>query len=70
MLQRPEWQPIPVMIGLLGCPVPSVLKSEILLALASLSKSPEVALDIWNALEASNFITVSSNATGTVVPGR
>ena len=67
------------MVGLLGCSVPSVLKSEILKALSSLSKSPEIALDVWNALEASNFIAVSSggvpsNATSSgvaaIVPGR
>ena len=59
--QRPEWQPVLVMIGLLGCSVPSMLKAEILKTLTSLSKTPEVALDIWNALEASNFITVSGS---------
>ena len=45
-----------------GCSVPSVLKSELLAALSSLSKSPEVALDVWNGLEASNFIAVAAQS--------
>jgi len=57
--QRPEWQPVPIMVGLLGCSVPSMLKAELLKTLTSLAKSPEIALDVWNGLEASNFITVS-----------
>jgi nuclear pore complex protein Nup205 len=40
--ENPAWQPILVLIGLLSCSVPAVLKSEILKTLAALAKTPDI----------------------------
>ena len=56
IVQSPEWQPLLVMIGLLGCAVPTLIKAELLKTLASLAKTADVALQVWNGIEASSFI--------------
>ena len=66
IVQNSEWQPLLVMIGLLGCAVPTVLKAELLKTLAAMSKTADVALQVWNGIEASSFIskdTDNSNLT-------
>ncbi len=45
-----------LMFGLLTCPIPVNLKGEILTLLASLSLTPQIALNIWQALENSQII--------------
>lgn len=40
-----------VMLGLLQCSVPPVLKAEILKCLAAFGKSPEIAASLWQSLE-------------------
>lgn len=40
-----------VMLGLLQCSVPPVLKAEILHCLAAFGKSPEIAASLWQSLE-------------------
>lgn len=40
-----------VMLGLLQCSVPPVLKAELLLSLAAFGKSPEIAASLWQSLE-------------------
>ena len=45
------------MFGLAGCSVPVNLKAEILLALAALAKSPEIASNLWQTLEISQVRT-------------
>ena len=57
IVQSSEWQPLLVMIGLLGCAVPTVLKAELLKTLASLSKTADVAMQVWNGIIASSFIS-------------
>ena len=46
-----------LMFGLLTCPIPVNLKGEILNLLASLSLTPQIALNIWQALENSQIIS-------------
>ena len=48
------------MFGLVGCSVPVNLKAEILLALAALAKSPEIASNLWQTLEISQVRMVKS----------
>lgn len=40
-----------VMLGLLQCSVPPVLKAELLRCLAAFGKSPEIAASLWQSLE-------------------
>lgn len=40
-----------VMLGLLQCSVPPILKAEVLHCLAAFGKSPEIAASLWQSLE-------------------
>jgi nuclear pore complex protein Nup205 len=40
-----------VVLGLLQCSVPPVLKGELLRCLAAFGKSPEIAASLWQSLE-------------------
>lgn len=51
LCEHPQWTPVVVMLGLLQCSVPPVLKAEVLLCLAAFGKSPEVAASLWQSLE-------------------
>lgn len=64
LCEHPNWAPIQVLLGLLGCCVPIMLKAEILLTLGALSKSKETAAQIWAAIEYSQAIpTIPSTNT-------
>ncbi|KAG7263034.1 LOW QUALITY PROTEIN: hypothetical protein CRUP_009440 [Coryphaenoides rupestris] len=45
------WTPVVVVLGLLQCSVPPVLKGELLRCLAAFGKSPEIAASLWQSLE-------------------
>ncbi len=63
--ENSSWQPLLVMVGLLECPVPPELKAELMRALASLSRSPEVAHVVWQNVEAAQLVpTVAASAKG------
>uniref|UniRef100_A0AAQ4RH44 Nucleoporin 205 n=1 Tax=Gasterosteus aculeatus aculeatus TaxID=481459 RepID=A0AAQ4RH44_GASAC len=51
LCEHPQWTPVVVMLGLLQCSVPPVLKAELLHCLAAFGKSPEVAASLWQSLE-------------------
>ncbi|KAM6937323.1 nuclear pore complex protein Nup205 [Xenentodon cancila] len=51
LCEHPQWTPIVVMLGLLQCSVPPILKSELLHCLAAFGKSPEIAASLWQSLE-------------------
>lgn len=51
MCEHPQWTPAVVMLGLLQCSVPPVLKAELLHCLAAFGKSPEIAASLWQSLE-------------------
>lgn len=64
LCEHPNWAPIQVLLGLLGCSVPIMLKAEILLTLTALAKSKETAAQIWMNLENSQIIsTIPSTHT-------
>ena len=63
IVQSSEWQPLLVMIGLLGCAVPTVLKAELLKTLAALSKTADIAMQVWNGIEASSFISKDADSS-------
>lgn len=56
LCDHPNWQPLVVLLGLVGCAVPIALKAELLLTLAALAKSKETALQLWQNLEVSQII--------------
>lgn len=51
MLSNNSWQFFDTLFKFLVCPVPTVLKAEILRAIAAFAESPEMAPRIWNYLE-------------------
>ncbi|KAG7522445.1 nuclear pore complex protein Nup205 [Solea senegalensis] len=51
LCEHPQWTPVIVMLGLLQCSVPPVLKAELLHCLAAFGKSPEIAASLWQSLE-------------------
>lgn len=51
LCEHPQWTPVVVMLGLLQCSVPPVLKAEILHCMAAFGKSPEIAASLWQSLE-------------------
>ena len=62
--ENPAWQPILVLVGLLSCSVPAVLKSEILKTLAALAKTPDIGQVIWHCLESGQLIVQSGVGIG------
>lgn len=51
LCEHPQWTPVVVMLGLLQCSVPPILKAEVLHCLAAFGKSPEIAASLWQSLE-------------------
>ncbi|XP_011474796.1 nuclear pore complex protein Nup205 [Oryzias latipes] len=51
LCEHPQWTPVVVMLGLLQCSVPPILKAELLHCLAAFGKSPEIAASLWPSLE-------------------
>ncbi|XP_062246685.1 nuclear pore complex protein Nup205 [Platichthys flesus] len=51
LCEHPQWTPVVVMLGLLQCSIPPVLKAEVLNCLAAFGKSPEIAASLWQSLE-------------------
>ena len=60
--ENPNWQPVLVLVGLLSCSVPAILKSEVLKTLASLAKTPEIGQVIWLSLESAQLIVQGGGA--------
>uniref|UniRef100_A0A6P4EG87 Nuclear pore complex protein Nup205 n=1 Tax=Drosophila rhopaloa TaxID=1041015 RepID=A0A6P4EG87_DRORH len=54
--EQANWQPPQVLLGLVACSTPLLLKAEILFTLAALAKSKETARAIWFHLEDSQII--------------
>uniref|UniRef100_A0A8C9YH85 Nucleoporin 205 n=1 Tax=Sander lucioperca TaxID=283035 RepID=A0A8C9YH85_SANLU len=51
LCEHPQWTPVVVMLGLLQCSIPPILKAELLHCLAAFGKSPEIAASLWQSLE-------------------
>uniref|UniRef100_A0A2K5D2G5 Nucleoporin 205 n=1 Tax=Aotus nancymaae TaxID=37293 RepID=A0A2K5D2G5_AOTNA len=51
LCEQPQWTPVVVILGLLQCSIPPVLKAELLKTLAAFGKSPEIAASLWQSLE-------------------
>lgn len=64
LCEHPAWSPLNVFLGLVSCCVPIPLKAELLLTLAALAKSPEIAVQLWENLELSQIlITIPSTSS-------
>ncbi|OXB75398.1 UNVERIFIED_CONTAM: hypothetical protein H355_010600, partial [Colinus virginianus] len=51
LCEHPQWTPVVVILGLLQCSIPPVLKAELLETLTAFGKSPEIAASLWQSLE-------------------
>ncbi|XP_069822932.1 nuclear pore complex protein Nup205 [Dendropsophus ebraccatus] len=51
LCEHAQWTPVIVMLGLLQCSIPPVLKAELLKTLTAFGKSPEIAASLWQSLE-------------------
>lgn len=67
LCEHPGWAPLSILLGLVGCSVPIPLKADLLLTLASLSKSSENAVQMWENLEASQIL-VTVPSTSSYIP--
>lgn len=56
LCEHPQWTPVVVILGLLQCSIPPILKAELLKALAAFGKSPEIAASLWQSLEYTQVI--------------
>ncbi|XP_017786279.1 PREDICTED: nuclear pore complex protein Nup205 [Nicrophorus vespilloides] len=56
LCEHPGWAPLSVLLGLISCSIPIPLKADLLAVLAALCKSPEIASQMWNNLEASQIL--------------
>ncbi|KAK9882396.1 hypothetical protein WA026_020918 [Henosepilachna vigintioctopunctata] len=64
LCEHPGWAPLTVLLGLIGCSIPIPLKAELLLTLATLSKSPENASQMWENLESSQILVTIPTISG------
>uniref|UniRef100_A0A8C3XL45 Nucleoporin 205 n=1 Tax=Chelydra serpentina TaxID=8475 RepID=A0A8C3XL45_CHESE len=51
LCEHPQWTPVIVILGLLQCSIPPILKAELLENLTAFGKSPEIAASLWQSLE-------------------
>ncbi|XP_075458683.1 nuclear pore complex protein Nup205 [Ascaphus truei] len=51
LCEHAQWTPVVVILGLLQCSIPPILKAELLRTLAAFGKSPEIAASLWQSLE-------------------
>ena len=66
-----NWLPVVVLLGLVSCSVPPLLKAELLLTLAAFAKSPEITASLWQSIEVSQVIhCCTDNLTSFCIQGR
>ncbi|XP_029472832.1 nuclear pore complex protein Nup205 isoform X2 [Rhinatrema bivittatum] len=51
LCEHPQWTPVVMILGLLQCSIPPILKAEFLRTLTAFGKSPEIAASLWQSLE-------------------
>ncbi|OCT58146.1 hypothetical protein XELAEV_18002475mg [Xenopus laevis] len=51
LCEHAQWMPVVVILGLLQCSIPPLLKAELLKTLTAFGKSPEIAASLWQSLE-------------------
>ena len=57
MCETQQWSVVMLLFGLVSCSVPSQMKVELLMTLAALAQTPEIAATLWQTLEASQVLT-------------
>ncbi|XP_033102050.1 nuclear pore complex protein Nup205-like isoform X2 [Anneissia japonica] len=70
LCENRSWLPIVLLLGIVTCSVPPLLKAECLKALANFAKTPELAANLWQALENSQILPTldRDSATGSGIP--
>lgn len=53
MCENPQWSVVMLLFGMISCSVPHQMKAELILTLAALARTPEIAATLWQTLEAS-----------------
>uniref|UniRef100_A0A2P2I4J7 Nuclear pore complex protein Nup205-like n=1 Tax=Hirondellea gigas TaxID=1518452 RepID=A0A2P2I4J7_9CRUS len=61
---RPAFSPIELCTGLLTCSVPISLKTQLIHVLAAFSKSPSVAVTVWQCMEAAGIVPAVDGTPG------
>lgn len=56
LCENQQYQPIVLMLGMIGCSIPASLKAEFFCVLAAYACSPEVAINLWQLLEMSQIV--------------
>ncbi|XP_071943661.1 nuclear pore complex protein Nup205-like [Antedon mediterranea] len=56
LCENQAWLPIVLLFGIITCSVPPLLKAECLKALSTFAKTPELAANLWQALENSQIL--------------
>ncbi|XP_037928730.1 nuclear pore complex protein Nup205-like [Teleopsis dalmanni] len=54
--EHPNWAPLHILIGLMSCSVPLMLKADIINTLAALANCKETAATLWNNMEDAQII--------------
>ncbi|XP_039266585.2 nuclear pore complex protein Nup205-like [Styela clava] len=63
--EHPHWNACGGLLGLLQCPVPAVLKGDVLLALNQLARMPEIAVGLLHAFESAMIMEAQTGSTST-----
>uniref|UniRef100_T1JB70 Partial AB-hydrolase lipase domain-containing protein n=1 Tax=Strigamia maritima TaxID=126957 RepID=T1JB70_STRMM len=56
MCENQQWLPLVVLLGLVGCSVPTTFKAELLLTLSAFAKTPTIAINLWHSLEVAQIL--------------
>lgn len=55
--ENPHWNACSGLLGLLQCPIPAVLKGDVLLALNELARIPEISIGLLHSMEGVQILT-------------
>ena len=61
LCENPQWLTLVLLLGIVGCSVPARLKAELLLTLAALARSPEIAANLWQSIEMAQVVRRKSD---------
>ncbi|XP_013384593.1 nuclear pore complex protein Nup205 [Lingula anatina] len=64
LVENPQWLPVVIMFGLVGCAIPPTLKAELLLTLSAFGKTAEIAASLWQSLEVSQILPTHGQPGG------
>ncbi|XP_065186434.1 nuclear pore complex protein Nup205-like [Sycon ciliatum] len=62
MYENQQWMPVGTFFGLLGCPVPTSLKAQLLKTLAAFAKTPSIATTLWISMESAQVLQTAPHS--------